>query len=75
MATTPERHLALIICPARWAANFAVEDWRHLTQRLKLDLLGAGSVCGAYWLMSVPTGRAALNDERARLTRGSPSVA
>ena len=42
MATTTERHLALIICPARWAANFAVEDWRHLTQRLKLDLLGAG---------------------------------
>lgn len=47
-----------------------------MTQWLELDLLGAGHWVVRCLLVDVGAdGARALNDERARLTRGSPSVA
>ena len=43
VAATSEGHLAAVAWAARWSERlFAVEDCRHLTRRLEVDLLRAG---------------------------------
>jgi hypothetical protein len=78
VAATPDGHLEAVAWASRWPERrFALEDCRHLTRRLELDLLRAGEAAvrvPPHLTAGLRQGSRALRDRIVQSTAGVATV-